>query len=108
PEHRHGRQNAERTLMEVTDILRDRMQTPAGLQKMVSLSVAVHVLLGAGLMVSRGGFARHEVPPTLMNISLSGSAGPENGGMTALGGRPVQAVTPPEEPVKREAVRPPA
>ena len=79
--------------MEVTDILRDRMQTPAGLQKMVSLSIAVHVLLGAGLMVSRGGFGRHEVPPTLMTISLSGSAGPENGGMTALGGRPVQAVT---------------
>ena len=28
--------------------------------------------------------------------------------MTALGGRPVQAVTPPEEAAKREAVRPPA
>jgi TonB family protein len=94
--------------MEVTDILRDRMQTPAGLQKMVSLSIAVHVLLGAGLIVSRGGFARHDVPPTLMTISLSGSAGPENGGMTALGGRPVQAVTPPEDAAKREAVRAPA
>jgi TonB family protein len=94
--------------MDVTDILRDRMQTPAGLQKMVSLSIAVHVLLAAGLIVSRGGFARHDVPPTLMTISLSGSAGPENGGMTALGGRPVQAVTPPEDVAKREAVRAPA
>jgi TonB family protein len=94
--------------MDVTDVLRDRMQTPAGLQKMVSLSIAVHVLLGAGLMVSRGGFARHDVPPTLMTISLSGSSGPENGGMTALGGRPVQAVTPPEDAAKREAVRAPA
>ena len=94
--------------MEVTDILRDRMQTPAGLQTMVSLSIAVHVLFGAGLIVSRGGFARHDVPPTLMTISLSGSAGPENGGMTALGGRPVQSVTPPEDAAKREAVRAPA
>ena len=28
--------------------------------------------------------------------------------MTALGGRPVQTVTPPEEAPKREAARPPA
>ena len=35
-EHRHGGENAERALMDVTDVLRDRMQTPAGLQKMMS------------------------------------------------------------------------
>jgi TonB family protein len=93
--------------MEVTDILRDRMQTPAGLQKMISVSVAVHLTVAAALIVGRGGLlTRHEVPPTLMTISLSGSAGPENGGMTALGGRPVQAVTPPDAP--REAARTPA
>jgi TonB family protein len=93
--------------MEVTDILRDRMQTPAGLQKMISVSVAVHLTVAAALIVARGGvLTRHEAPPTLMTISLSGSAGPENGGMTALGGRPVQAVTPPDAP--REAARAPA
>jgi protein TonB len=43
-----------------------------------------------------------------MTISIAGSAGPENGGMTALGGRPVQQVTPPEDAAKREAVRAPA
>lgn len=95
--------------MEVTDILRDRMHTPAGLQKMISLSIAVHLAVAALVIVGRGGlFPRHDVPPTLMTISISGSAGPENGGMTALGGRPVQAVTPPDEPPKREAVRAPA
>jgi len=95
--------------MEVTDILRDRMHTPAGLQKMISLSIAVHLAVAALIVVGRGGlFPRHDVAPTLMTISLSGSAGPENGGMTALGGRPVQAVTPPDEPPKREAVRAPA
>jgi TonB family protein len=95
--------------MEVTDILRDRMHTPAGLQKMISVSIAVHLAVAALVIVGRGGlFPRHDVPPTLMTISISGSAGPENGGMTALGGRPVQAVTPPDEPPKREAVRAPA
>jgi protein TonB len=95
--------------MDVTDVLRDRMQTPAGLQKMISVSVAVHLALAASLIVSRGGLLkRQSEAPTLMTISISGSAGPENGGMTALGGRPVQAVTPPDEPVKREAARPPA
>ena len=95
--------------MDVTDVLRGRMQTPAGLQKMISLSVAVHLALAAALIVTRGGFLkRRDVPPTLMTISLSGNAGPENGGMTALGGRPVQAVTPPEDVAKREAIRAPA
>ncbi len=95
--------------MEVTDVLRDRMQTPAGLQKMISLSIAVHALLAAALIVARGGLlTRHDASPTLMTISIAGSAGPENGGMTALGGRPVQQVTPPEEAAKREAVRAPA
>ena len=95
--------------MNVTDVLRDRMQTPAGLQRTISLSVAVHLALAAALVATRGGLlARRDVSPTLMTISLSGNAGPENGGMTALGGRPVQAVTPPDEAPKREAVRAPA
>jgi protein TonB len=95
--------------MDATAVLRDRMQTPAGLQKMLSVSVAVHLALAGSLIVSRGGFLRRQVvPPTLMTISLSGSGGPENGGMTALGGRPVQTSVPPEEVPKREAPRAPA
>jgi TonB family protein len=47
------------------------------------------------------------LPQTVMTITLGGGNGPANGGMTAMGGRPVQAQAPPE--VKRpEAVRPPA
>ena len=94
--------------MDVTDVLRDRRQTPAGLQKMISVSMAVHLTLAAMLIVGRGDLLKHhDTPATLMTISLSGSAGPENGGMTALGGRPVQAVTPPDEAPTREAVRAP-
>jgi protein TonB len=95
--------------MDVTDVLRSRMQTPAGLQKMITVSVAAHLLLAAGLIVARGSLlTRHDAPPVLMTISLSGSAGPENGGMTALGGRPVQVATPPDQPPVREAARAPA
>jgi TonB family protein len=95
--------------MDVTDVLRDRMHTPAGLQKMISVSVAAHLAVAAALIISRGHFLiRHDAPVTLMTISLAGSAGPENGGMTALGGRPVQAPTTPEDAAKREAPRPPA
>lgn len=44
-----------------------------------------------------------------MTISLSGgNGGPNNGGLTAIGGRAVQAETPPEAPKLREAVRAPA
>ena len=44
-----------------------------------------------------------------MTISLGGGGdGPDVGGMTSMGGRPVQTQTPPEELAKREPVRPPA
>ena len=95
--------------MEVTDVLRARMQAPAGLQKMISVSIAAHAAIVAIIIFGPGGLMKHqEAPATLMTISLSGSAGPENGGMTSLGGRPVQVATPPDEAPKREAVRPPA
>ena len=95
--------------MDVTDVLRDRMHQPAGLQKMVAVSIAVHATVIAAAMFASGGLLSHpkEAPATVMTISLSGGGeGPRNGGLTAIGGRPVQAVTPPE--AKREAIRPPA
>ena len=33
--------------MEVTDVLRDRMQQPGGLQRMLSVSITAHALLAA-------------------------------------------------------------
>jgi TonB family protein len=96
--------------MEVSDVLRDRMQQPDGLQRMVTLSIAVHVALAAAITFAPGGLLqRSRTPAVVMTISLGGGGvGPENGGMTTMGGRPVQQVRPPDEPPKREAVRPPA
>ena len=96
--------------MEVSDVLRDRMQRPGGLQRTVTLSIGAHLALAGALVFAPGGLLQHrksQIP--VMTISLGGGGvGPENGGMTAMGGRPVQEVKPPDEPVKREAVRPPA
>ena len=95
--------------MDVTDVLRDRMEAPAGLQHMAAVSVLLHGAVLAAVVLAPGGwFARRaEEPRTVMTISLGGGTpGPENGGMTNIAGRAVQAEKPPDAP--REAVRTPA
>jgi len=97
--------------MDVTDVLRDRMQTPAGFQRMVSVSLLLHGVLVIGVLFAPKGLLspRPEAPRMVMTISLGGGgSGPQTGGLTAIGGRPVQVQTPPEEKPKREAVRAPA
>jgi len=95
--------------MDVTDILRDRLQEPAGLQKMVSVSLLLHGALIAGLLLApRGLFIKEaEAPRAIMTITLSGGGdGPSSGGLTSIGGRPIQVQTP--EETKRDPARPPA
>jgi TonB family protein len=98
--------------MDVTDVLRDRMQQPDGLQRMVTVSLVAHVAIIAGLLLAPRAFLVRpsEAPRSSMTISLGGSdgSGPQNGGLTSIGGRPVQVQTPPEEKPKPEAIRPPA
>jgi len=97
--------------VDVTDVLRDRMQQPGGLQRMLSVSITAHALLAAVLIFAPGGLLHHTTAaPTVMTISLGGGGGEraENGGMTPMGGRPIQEVKPVDEPVKREPIRPPA
>ncbi len=97
--------------MDVTDVLRDRMQPPAGLQRMITASIAVHIMVAAGILFAPGGLLERasDEPRPVMTISLGGGGdGPPNGGITTMGGRPVQVQTPPEELPKREAIRPPA
>ncbi|MSO45385.1 MAG: TonB family protein [Acidobacteria bacterium] len=100
--------------MDVSDILRDRMHEPSGLQLMAGLSIVVHAIAIGALFVSPPAWyrGRVETPPRVMTITLGGGSGPENGGMTAAGGRPVQAETPPDlkrpEPVRAPAAKTPA
>lgn len=95
--------------MDVTDVLRDRMQEPAGLQQMVAVSITLHAVVIAAVIFAPGALLSRPKNTTanIMTITLGGGGeGPRNGGLTAIGGRPVQEVTPPE--ARREAVRPPA
>ena len=97
--------------MEVTDVLRDRMHEPTGFQQMAVVSVLAHGSLAALLILAPGGWLsqRVETPREVMTISLAaGTPGPTSGGMTAIGGKPVQVVTPPEEVKKPEPIRAPA
>jgi TonB family protein len=87
------------------------MQQPAGLQRMVAVSILLHGMFFAGVLFTPNGFLApaSDPPPSVMTISLGGGGdGPRTGGLTSIGGRPVQVQTPPEEAPKREAVRPPA
>ena len=95
--------------MEVTDVLRDRRQQPGGLQGMLTLSIAVHLTFFAAVIFAPNGLLHRAPPPTVMTISLqAGGGGPDVGGMNQISGRAVQEATPPDEPPKREAIRPPA
>jgi TonB family protein len=97
--------------MDVSDILRDRMQEPSGLSRMVSASLLLHGLLAVALLLAPRGFLMRagDAPRAVMTISLGGGGGgPQNGGMTSIGARAVQQEAPPEPQQKREPVRPPA
>jgi TonB family protein len=94
-------------MSEVSDVLRDRMQTPDGLSSMLTVSVAAHLGLAAALVFASGGLLKRAADPsrTVMTISLGGGGDlPQSGGLTPIGGAPVQT----EAPVKPEPMRPAA
>lgn len=97
--------------MDVTDVLRDRMREAPGLQRMVTLSAALHVTIAAvALVASRSWLAtHHDAPPrAVMTITLGGGElGVQSGGVNPMGGRAIQTETPPD-PKHPEPVTPPA
>jgi TonB family protein len=98
-------------LLEVTDVLRDRMHEAGGLERMATVSVIMHGLVVAAVLLAPGMWIKPAPtePKTTMTISLGGGApGPVSGGFTPEGGPPVQVQRPPEEAVRPDAVRPPA
>jgi TonB family protein len=76
---------------------------------LLGVSVAAHVALLAALALVPGIFGARESDElrTVMTVSLGGAPGPRAGGMTPLGGRPVQQAVP-ELPKAPQPVRPPA
>lgn len=95
----------------VSQILKERSQIASGFEKMFGWSVLAHVALAALVALVPAGWLgaqATEEPAAVMTISLGGPTGPRDGGMTPMGGRPVQEVRPLEPAVRPEPVRPPA
>ena len=89
--------------MDVTDIIRDRMAPPAGLEKMITASLVAHAVLGAILVLAPTNLfgRRADEPRTVMNIVIGGAGeGPPNGGRNPAAAPPVQAPPSPVEPAK--------
>ncbi len=94
----------------VTTILLERGRHTGSLRNTAAVSLLVHLAV-AGLIVvvpTRWGMRRNETPEAVMTISLGGAPGPRAGGMTPMGGRPVQVAQPPPPTARPQPVRPPA
>lgn len=89
----------------VSEVLNARAHEHNGIQGMLGASVLAHAVLIALALVAPVGPAVDE-PAVVMTISLGGPVGPRDGGMTQMGGRPVQALAEAKRAI--EPVRPPA
>jgi TonB family protein len=97
----------------VTQIVSVRARQTDGLERMLGASTFGHaVLIAIVLLGPASWFGARTVQEdeNVMTISLGGPVGPNTGGMTTMGGRPVQAVAeakPVVEPVRPPAAREP-
>jgi protein TonB len=97
----------------VTEVVAMRAQPADGLQRMIAASIAAHLGLIALVVLAPGAwFGARTVreDENVMVISLGGAPGPRDGGLTTMGGRPVQAIAeakPVVEPVRPPAARAP-
>src|SRR5687767_1112488 len=92
----------------VSEVLVTRTPKADGLNSMLAASVVAHAaLVGVFVFLPAAWFgARHEPPETIMQISLGGPPGPNDGGLNTLGARTIQQVTEAKKAV--EPVRPPS
>jgi protein TonB len=89
----------------VSEIITGRAQQQGGMQGMLGASLLAHLgLLALAFFAPVGPAPEQEA--VVMTISLGGPVGPRDGGMTQMGGRPVQAVAEARKAI--EPVRPPA
>jgi len=94
--------------MEVSDVMRERMQQPGGLPATATVSLVVHAAVLGALIFGSTRWMSHALDndKPVMTISLGGAnTGPDNGGMNAIGARAVQTTEPAPKP---EALRAPA
>src|SRR5687767_6813437 len=92
----------------VSEVLIARTPKGDGLNSMLVASVVAHVaLVGIFVFLPAAWFgAKQEAPETIMQISLGGPVGPNDGGLNTLGARTIQQVTEAKKAI--EPVRPPS
>jgi TonB family protein len=92
----------------VTTVLLARNRDRRGLARMHAASAVAHVLLGLLIWLLPGslGLGPRAIERDVMRISLGGAVGPNAGGMTSIGGRPIQEVVPTPQ-ARPQPVRPP-
>src|SRR5688572_10516623 len=93
----------------VTQIVSVRGRETDGLQRTLGVSIAAHLALIAAVMFAPASWfgETQREPENIMTISLGGAPGPRDGGLTPMGGRPIQTV-PIDAKKAIEPVRPPA
>ena len=93
----------------MSQVLFERAGETDGLRRTLAVSVAVHAVAVAALLASPGMLIeRAEDEPVSMSIRLGGPDGPGEGGLTPLGGRPIQQVIPLVEARRPQWIQPPA
>ena len=94
----------------VSEVLVARAERTDGLNSMLGASAIGHlVLLAAFVFVPAGWFGAENKPPeTILQISLGGPIGPNDGGLATQGGRTIQELQKVEVKQPIEPVRPPA
>lgn len=92
----------------VSQVITTRARQPDGLQSTLGASLLAHLgLIAVVFFMPAAWFGDTEqAPEVVMTVSLGGPVGPRDGGMTQMGGRPVQAVAEAKRSI--EPVRPPA
>jgi TonB family protein len=91
----------------VSQVISARARQGDGMQATLGASLSAHLALIAVVFLAPGGwFGAKTAPEVIMTISLGGPVGPRDGGMTQMGGRPVQALAEAKRAI--EPVRPPA
>lgn len=92
----------------VSEVLIARTPKGDGLNSMLAASVIAHLaLVGVFVFLPAAWFgAKQEPPVTIMQISLGGPVGPNDGGLNTLGARTIQQVTEAKKAI--EPVRPPS
>jgi TonB family protein len=94
----------------VSDVLIERARYDDRIGKLLSVSLAAHVVLIVVLAVLPAEWKHPDQNVAIMTITLGGTPGPRTGGMTPIGGRAVQEVAPPQarpQPATPPAAKPP-